>query len=169
MINFNYLIHLSIYIIISLVSLHKSTLYQSMVNFKLTTLMLLFYSCMIIMVSCESGRHQDEGNVHHDYMQKNEFNEVRDSKDITEVKYLKEIVLDEKSLLDFPIQEYGHIKWINIAESISHCEKFGLQLLGLERISDVNSIVKENQDVAYEVILLKWLKMEGANNEPITF
>ena len=159
---------------------HKSNLYQSMLNFKLTALILLFYSCMIV-VSCKSDRcRQDEEvdvNAHH-YKQfsqiKNQNGLVKvraDSKEITEVKDVTKIVLDERTFEKFPIQGDGYIKWINIAEKISysHSRKFGVLLLGLERTLEVNKIVKENPDVACEVILLKWLKMEGTKNEPITF
>ena len=127
--------------------------------------MYLFYFHMIIMVSCEIGRHQDEGNIHHDYQHQNVLNEVR------EVNDLKEILLDEDSVVNFPIQENDHIKWINIPESISlnHCKKFGLELLGFGRTLDVDSIVEQHQDLACEMILFKWLNMEGASNEPITF
>ena len=156
-----------------MVSFHRSTLHQSILNLRLSALMILFYSHMIIMVSCASDRQQDKGKVFHnnkDFFQinQNELNEVRDSQQITEVK---DLLLDEDSLQDFPIQEDGHIKWINIAESISqnHCKKFGILLLGSQRLLDVNSILEQNQDVACEMILLKWLNMEGANNKPITF
>ena len=130
--------------------------------------MYLFYFHMIVMVSCEIGRHQDEGNIHHDYQQQNKLNEVKDDK---KVKDLKEILLDEDSVLNFPIQENDHIKWISIPERISlnHCKKFGLELLGFARILEVNSIVEQHQDLACEMILFKWLNMEGASNEPITF
>ena len=157
-----------------MVSFCRSTPYQSILNLRLSALMILFYSHMIIMVSCASDRQQDDGKVCHNnknyfhIVDQNELNEVRNSKETTEVK---DLILDENSLLDFPIQEDGHIKWINIAESISqnHCKKFGILLLGLQRISDVNSILERNPDVACEMILLKWLNMEGANYEPITF
>ena len=117
------------------------------------------------MVSCEIGRYQDEGNIHHDYQHQNVLDEVR------EVNDLKEILLDEDSVVNFPIQENDHIKWINIPESISlnHCKKFGLELLGFGRTLDVDSIVEQHQDLACEMILFKWLNMEGASNEPITF
>ena len=141
--------------------LGKMVSFYFMLNFRLQ----LFYFHMIIMVSCEIGRHPDEGNIHHDYQHQNVLNEVR------EVNDLKEILLDEDSVVNFPIQENDHIKWINIPESISlnHCKKFGLELLGFGRTLDVDSIVEQHQDLACEMILFKWLNMEGASNEPITF
>ena len=140
-----------------------------MVSFDKCTFRLLkflFYFQMIIMVSCEIGRYQDEGNVHHDYQQQNELNDDKKIKDLEKI-----VLLDEESLLNFPIQENDHVKWINIPESISlnHCKKFGLELLGFARILDVDSIVEQNQDLACEMILFKWLNMEGANYEPVTF
>lgn len=144
----------------------------TVLNFRVT---MIVVSCVII-VSCESKRHQDEEialNSHHQFPpMKNELTGVlRDNKEITEVKDLEKIVLDEQTLQNFPIQRDGHIKWIDIAKSISHShiKKFGVLLLGLERTLQVNAIVEQNPELACEMILLKWLEMEGAKNEPITF
>ena len=150
-----------------------------MLNFRITALIYLFYTCAIV-VSCKGDICQNEevdAKAHHykqfsQMINQNGLVRIRaESTEITEVKGVAKIVLDERTFEKFPIQEDGYIRWINIAESISynHSRKFGVSLLGLERTLEVNEIVKENPDLACEVILLKWLKMEGTKNEPITF
>lgn len=153
---------------------HYSTIQQSRLNFKVPSLLFLFYF-YVITVSCENDGAWNEEDVAANIQQmknKNELTaEVRNSKEeITEVKDLERILLDEYTLSEFPVQEDGYIKWINIAESISHkhIKKFAILLLGIERTSQVNAIVEQYPDVACELILLKWLKMEGTRNDPIT-
>ena len=138
---------------------------HSLSNLKLTALMHIVHSCMIIMVVCESDSDWDEKDFYQ--------NKVTDSKKITTIKDLKEkIELDERSVLSFPVQEDGYVKRINIPARISHnhCRTFGILLLGLDRILDTKVPVEESQDLSCETILLKWLKMGGTNyDEPITF
>ena len=145
-------------------------------NLKLTALMHIVYSCMIIMVLCESDSDWDEKDFtqeHFSQINQSEQNKVIDSKKITTIEDLKEkIVLDERSVLYFPVQEDGYVKRINIPARISHnhCRKFGILLLGLDRMLDIKVPVEESQDLSCETILLKWLKMGGTNyDEPITF
>ena len=146
-----------------------------MFNSRPTALIFLFYTCTIV-VSYRGDICQNEEVDHYrqfsQTINQNELVKVRgESKEITEVRDMAKIVLDERTFEKFPVQEDGYIGWINIAKSISynHSRKFGVLLLGLERTLEVNEIVKENSDLACEVILLKWLKMEGTKNEPITF
>ena len=157
-----------------MVSFHKYPLQCFTFNFKMSAQMLIFYSCMINMVLCESDRVQDEGNLLSSYkpqISQNKYFEERDSKEINEVKYLKQIVPDEKSLRTFPIQEDGYIKWINIGTKISHshCKEFGVLLLGPNREPDIVKIMDKNE-FPCEVILWEWLSLKGADySAPITF
>lgn len=147
-------------------------------NVRLTSVLFLFYPCMIMVSPEEGERHHDEEiteNISYNYRQlknQNELVQVRDNMEVTEIKDLPKVLLDERTFEKFPVQEDGYIKWIRIAESISqnsHRKKFGVLLLGIEKVYDVNNVVEENPDLACEMILLKWLAMEGTKTEPITF
>ena len=95
-------------------------------------------------------------------------------KGITQVRDLKEKqkwMLEDKTLQDFPIQEDGSIKWVNIYKAIHYndIEDFGIQLLGLEKIREVYEIIKEHKETAIKWIVSEWFNMSGTNNEPVTF
>ena len=76
--------------------------------------------------------------------------------------------LDETTLEAFPVKRAGGIEWINIAEEIgkSRTEKFGLYLLGTERVNMIDKI-KGNWETANAQILLHWL--DGKGIKPVTF
>ena len=129
------------------------------------------------MVSCDSNKYQDKKNAYLSYKQflpisPTKHFVVRDGKEITKVEELDSIILDERNLQRFPVQENGYVKRINIGASISHrhCKRFGVLLLGWNRISDISKTVEQNPDFPCEEILFKWLNMEDANYDvPITF
>ena len=133
------------------------------------------------MMSSESNKLHNEQmavNIHYNYEQlrksQNELVMAGDRKEVTRVKDLPKLLLDEHIMegRNFPVQEDGYIRWISITASISqnnHRKRFGILLLGVEKINKVNRIVEDNPDLACEMILRKWLDREGAKTEPITF
>ena len=133
------------------------------------------------MMSSESNELHGEqvaGNIHYNYGQlqksQNEVVKVGDGKEATRVKDLPKLVLDKHVMegRNFPVQKDGHIKCISITESISqniYCKRFGILLLGMEKVNKINKIVQDNPDLACEMILHKWLDREGMRTEPITF
>ena len=130
------------------------------------------------MVSSQNKLRDEQVNIHYNYEQlqksQNELVKVGDKKEVTRVKDLPKLLLDEHIMegRNFPVQEDGHIKWISITESISqnsHRKRFGILLLGMEKVNEVNKIVEDNPDLACEMILHKWLDREGMRTEPITF